>query len=488
MSLIEKSTTELVDLIKTKQTSAQEVVQAHLNRIEKYDDELGAFLTLRADESLAQAQKIDGKIAQGKEVGALAGIPVAVKDNINLEGCRTTCASKMLSEYSPPYSAHVCQKLQAADAIIIGKANLDEFAMGSTNESSALKVTRNPWQKKCVPGGSSGGPAVAVAAGLAPLGLGSDTGGSIRLPASFCGVVGLKPTYGMISRYGLVAFGSSLDQIGPFARNVEDAALLLSVVGGYDQRDSTSINKPLPDFSVSLANDIKGLKIGLPQEYFETEGLDEEVRQSVMKAVEFYKENEAEIINITLPNLKYAVATYYVICTAEASSNLARYDGAHYGHSTKEAEDIIELFSRTRDEAFGAEVKRRIMLGTYVLSAGYYDAYYLRALRVRNLIAKDFEKAFEQVDVIASPTSPGTAFGLGELVNDPLRMYLSDIYTISANLCAMPAISVPCGFAQNKLPISIQLMAARQKDDMLLQCAAMYERHADYRNQLAPLE
>ncbi|MCH7686856.1 MAG: Asp-tRNA(Asn)/Glu-tRNA(Gln) amidotransferase subunit GatA, partial [Planctomycetes bacterium] len=411
--------------------------------------------------------------------GKLAGLPVAVKDVLCTKGVPTTCASRMLQNFVPPYDAHVIERLKQADAVLIGKANMDEFAMGSSTENSAFQQTHNPWNLDHAPGGSSGGSAAAVSAQMVPLAVGSDTGGSIRQPASFCGVVGMKPTYGRVSRYGLVAFASSLDQIGPLANDVPGAAILLEVLAGYDCRDSTCVNLPVPEYSRTVEEPLSGLKIGIAGEHF-TAGLDPEVESAVRTALDVYKSLGAEIIEITLPHTKYAIAAYYLIAPSEASSNLARYDGVHYGHRAETFENMIDMYSATRGEAFGDEVKRRIMLGTYALSAGYYDAYYLKALKVRRLIHNDFQSAFETVDVIAAPVAPTPAFKIGELVNDPLAMYLTDIYTISANLAGLPAISIPAGFSSAGLPIGLQLIGPALQEEQLLQAARMFERETDW--------
>lgn len=472
MKVYELSAVALREKIAAGEIKAREAVDQLLARIEEFDGEIGAFVTVDAEGARARADEIDAGVAEGKISGRLLGVPIAIKDNICVQDMRTTCSSRMLAEFRPPYSAHVIERLLEEGAVIIGKTNLDEFAMGSSTENSALKQTRNPWNKECVPGGSSGGSAAAVAAGFVPLALGSDTGGSIRQPASYCGVVGMKPTYGAVSRYGLVAFGSSLDQIGPFARSVEDAALLLDVISGSDKRDSTSANEKL-SLSLDYNSDLSGLKIGLPREYFNTEGLSSEVKEAVIAATERLKEAGAEIKEVHLPMVRYAVGTYYIIATAEASSNLSRFDGVHYGHRCDNAADIIDLYSRSREEGFGDEVKRRIMLGNYVLSAGYYDAYYLRALKVRRKIAEDFDKALAEVDIIASPAAPTTAFKIGEKTSDPLSMYLSDIYTISANLAGIPGLCVPCGKDSSGLPVGLQLLTGNFKDDLLFKASSV---------------
>lgn len=457
--------------------SAKAVVETHLAMIEATNPRVNGLLTVCGEESLAAAERIDARVANGKKVGPLAGVPVAVKDNLCTAGVRTTCASKILENFIPPYNATVVEKLMKADAIIVGKANLDEFAMGSSTENSAFGVTANPWDLSRVPGGSSGGSAAAVAARMAPISLGSDTGGSIRLPASFCGTVGMKPTYGRVSRYGLVAYGSSLDQIGPMARNVADAALLLKVISGRDELDSTSVDRPVPAYEKSLDKPVTGLKIGVPVEFF-GEGLDAEVESAIRRGLEVYKAAGAKIVDVHLPHTEYAVACYYIVAVAEASSNLARYDGMHYGHRTSETGDLVETFRRTRAEGFGEEVQRRIMLGTYALSSGYYDAYYKRALRVRRMITSDFEAAFKQVHAIAGPVCPTPAFKLGEKMTDPLTMYLSDIYTISVNLAGLPAISIPAGYSKSGLPIGMQLIGPVFSEGKLLRIARMHESSA----------
>ncbi len=470
MKVYELSAVALREKVAAGEIKVREVVDQLLARIDEFDGEIGAFVSVDHAAVRSRADSIDAQIAAGNSSGRLLGVPVAVKDNICVEDVTTTCSSRMLETFRPPYSAHVVKKLLAEGAVIIGKTNLDEFAMGSSTENSALQQTRNPWNKEYVPGGSSGGSAAAVAAGFVPLALGSDTGGSIRQPASYCGVVGMKPTYGAVSRYGLVAFGSSLDQIGPFARTVEDAALLLDVISGADDHDSTSCADKLP-LSLEYTADMSGLSIGLPAEYFNTAGLAAEVKDLVIAAVDNLKAAGAVVKEVHLPMVKYAVGTYYIIATAEASSNLARFDGVHYGHRCEKPEDIIDLFSRSREEGFGDEVKRRIMLGNYVLSAGYYDAYYNRALKVRRRIAEDFAQAFEEVDIIAAPAAPTTAFKIGEKASDPLAMYLSDIYTISANLAGIPGLCVPCGKDSQGLPVGLQLLSGNFKDDLLFKAA-----------------
>jgi aspartyl-tRNA(Asn)/glutamyl-tRNA(Gln) amidotransferase subunit A len=471
--------------------SARQCCDQALQYIAERDAPLGAFLEQTADHARTQADAIDAASAAGEPVGPLAGVPIAIKDNICTTFGRTTCASRMLAEYTSPYNATIIDRIQAAGGVIIGKTNLDEFAMGSSTENSALQKTRNPWNTDCVPGGSSGGSTVAVAAGMVPIAVGSDTGGSIRQPASFCGVTGLKPTYGRVSRYGLVAYGSSLDQIGPLARNVEDAALLLGVLAGHDPRDSTSVATDVPNYAAALTDDALQsaagkLRIGVPREYFD-EGLDPETRAAVEAALETYRSLGARTVEVTLPHAPYAIAAYYLVATAECSSNLARYDGVHYGHRAAGADEILDLYSQSRAEGFGPEVKRRIMLGAFALSAGYYDAYYNKALKVRRLIKQDFDQAFTQCDVIAGPTAPAPAFRLGEKADDPLAMFLADIYTISANLAGIPALSIPCGFTSTNLPIGLQLMAPPFAEAPLLQAARLYERETDWHTATPPV-
>ncbi len=458
-----------------------EVTEGVLGRIAEHDSAIGAFISTFADYALLRARKVDERIARGEAVGALAGVPVAIKDNMCMREGATTCASKILENFHSPYDANVVEKLEAAGAVIIGKTNMDEFAMGSSTENSGLKQTVNPWDTSRVPGGSSGGSAAAVAADMCYASLGSDTGGSIRQPAGFCGVVGLKPTYGRVSRYGLVAYGSSLDQIGPFASDVGDAALMLNVIAGHDDRDSTSVSdemSPVEDYLANLEEAVAGLRIAIVPEF--NAGADEEVCGAIRSALEVYESLGAELVEIEMPHFGYATAAYYVIATAEASSNLARYDGVHYGHRTDNPRDYVEVYSKSRAEGFGDEVKRRIMLGTYALSSGYYDAYYLRALKVRNLIRQDFTKAFEKADCIMMPVSPTTAFKVGEKTDDPLQMYLADIYTIAANLSGVPGVSIPCGFDGKELPIGLQIMTPAFTEEKLLRIARMFEKQTDW--------
>jgi aspartyl-tRNA(Asn)/glutamyl-tRNA(Gln) amidotransferase subunit A len=444
--------------------------------IDRYDGAIGAYISTFRDTAAAAANRIDAQVAAGRQAGPLAGVPVAVKDNICTQFGSTTCGSRMLENFRPPYNATVVDRLLAAGAVIVGKTNMDEFAMGSSTETSALRRTVNPWDRRRVPGGSSGGSAAAVAAGMCFAALGSDTGGSIRQPAGFCSVVGLKPTYGRVSRYGLVAYGSSLDQIGPVTRSVRDCAVVMNVIAGHDPADSTSVDDetaPPGDCLSELERPLDSLRIGLVGAF--RTGADEQVLGAVGGAVDVYRSLGARIAEIDMPHLDYAIAAYYVIATAEASSNLARYDGVHYGHRSESAADYVEVYSKSRAEGFGSEVKRRIMLGTYALSSGYYDAYYLKALKVRNLIRGDFERAFEKCDCIVMPVSPTTAFTIGEKVDEPLQMYLADVYTIAANLAGIPAISVPCGFDDGGLPIGLQILSPAFTENRLLRIARMYE-------------
>lgn len=472
---------QLRDQIVTGQISSLEATKTVFERIRKLEPTIDAYISTYEDQALEAASDVDRRVEAGEPVGPLAGVPISIKDNMCTIFGATTCGSRILENFHAPYNATVVEKLLTADAILIAKANMDEFAMGSSTENSGLKQTVNPWDTTRVPGGSSGGPTAAVAARLCYAALGSDTGGSIRQPASFCGVVGLKPTYGRVSRYGLVAYGSSLDQIGPITQTVEDAALMLNVIAGHDPADSTSVDEttaPLCDYLEKLDQPIEGLRIAIAPQF--VAGADEQIQKAINDAVEVYKKLGAEIIEVEMPHLDYAIAVYYVIATAEASSNLARYDGVHYGHRTENPRDYIEVYSKSRAEAFGEEVKRRIMLGTYALSSGYYDAYYLKALKVRNLIRGDFIRAFGKSDCIMMPVAPTTAFKIGEKVDDPLQMYLSDIYTISANLAGIPGISIPCGFDEGDLPIGLQILAPTFTEDKLLRIARMYEKETEW--------
>ncbi len=468
---------QLVEQLRAGELSSREATQACLNRVEQVDGRLNAFISVDANDALAQADAADQSRTAGEDL-PLLGVPVAVKDVLAVRDQPLNCASKILGEFNSPYDATVIQKLREAGAVIFGRLNMDEFAMGSSNENSAFGPVRNPWNTDCIPGGSSGGSAVAVAADECIASLGSDTGGSIRQPAALCGCVGLKPTYGRVSRYGLVAFASSLDQVGPFTKDVRDAATLLQVIAGADERDSTNVPEPVPDYSTALSADVKGLRIGLPREY-QVEGLDPEVKAATDAAVKQLEGLGAEVKEISLPHTEYAIATYYIIATAEASANLARFEGVRYGARVDGA-DPEEMNRKTRGAGFGEEVKRRIILGTYVLSSGYYDAYYLRAQKVRTLIRQDFLKAFEEVDLIASPTTPTPAFKIGEKAGDPLQMYLSDIYTISCNLAGLCGISVSCGFSETGLPIGLQLLGKPFGESDLLRAAHAYEQATDW--------
>jgi aspartyl-tRNA(Asn)/glutamyl-tRNA(Gln) amidotransferase subunit A len=479
MSLITLSAGQLRDLLLRGEVSSVDVVCAFLDRITAVDGHVRAFLHMDREAALRQASGIDRRRATGEPVGAFAGLPVAIKDNLCAIGSPTSCGSRMLEGFRPPYDAHVIERLRKADAVLLGRTNMDEFAMGSSCENSAFHPTCNPWDLTRTPGGSSGGSAAAVAAGMAPLAVGSDTGGSIRQPAAYCGVVGMKPTYGRVSRYGLVAFASSLDQIGPFAGDVAGAAALLEVLAGHDRRDATSVDRVVPLYSQTVDTPLEGLRIGVVREHF-IEGLNPQVEQSVRDALDVYRALGAEVKEITLPHAAYAIAVYYIVAPCEASSNLARYDGVHYGYRAERFADLIDMYAASRAQAFGEEVKRRIMLGTYALSAGYYDAYYVKALKVRRLVREDFDRAFEQVDIIASPTTPAPAFKIGELIDDPLAMYLTDVYTISANLAGLPGISLPCGHSAGGLPIGLQLLAPPFEEERLLRAARMFERETTW--------
>ena len=505
MSLCYCSAIELLGKLNAGEITSVDLTRAFLDQIAAHDTTIHAFVRVNRDASLARAAEIDQRRRGGVSLGPLAGLPVAIKDNLCTRGEPTTCASRMLEHFSPPYDATVIARLKQADAVLIGKTNMDEFAMGGTTETSCFGPTRNPWDPSRVPGGSSGGAAASLAAGMVPLSVGSDTGGSIRQPASFCGVTGLKPTYGRVSRYGLVAFASSLDQIGPLGRTVADVALLLKVIAGHDPLDSTSADVPVPDYTQTVLTPLDGLTVGVVREHF-GEGLDGEVEAAVRQAVRVYQSLGAKVREISLPHSKYAIATYYIIAPSEASSNLARYDGAHYGYRTDETAMLAEwnaerrqlaasgdqraidgqdsllvrMYRRSRAEGFGAEVKRRIMLGTYALSAGYYDAYYLKALRVRRLIRNDFDQAFREVDVIAGPVAPTAAYTLGDKLDDPLAMYLGDLYTVSCNLAGLTGISIPCGFTAGGLPIGLQLQGPPMQEERLLRAAGMFQRATDW--------
>jgi aspartyl-tRNA(Asn)/glutamyl-tRNA(Gln) amidotransferase subunit A len=486
MSIIDRTAWELLADLANGHVSSVEVTRGFLDRVQRCDGEIHAFLACDADHALSQADAIDQKRRRGERLGRLAGLPVAVKDVLCTRGQRTTCASKMLARFVPPYDATVVARLKAADAVILGKTNMDEFAMGGSGENSSFGPTRNPWDISRIPGGSSSGSAAAVAARMSPVAIGSDTGGSIRQPAGLCGITGLKPTYGRVSRFGLVAFASSLDQVGPFAQTAQDAALVLETLAGHDPCDSTSLNVPVPKYTESITQPIAGLRLGVAREHF-GEGLDGEVERAVREAIRVYQSLGATVHDISLPHAKYAVATYYVIAPCEASSNLARYDGVHYGFRAEKDDEpdstdnpLVRMYQRTRAEGFGTEVKRRIMLGTYALSAGYYDAYYLKALKVRRLIRQDFDEAFKQIDLIIGPVSPTTAMKIGEKSDDPLGMYLLDLYTVSANLAGLPGIAFPCGFSRERLPIGVQLQGPALSEDRLLRAAHAFQQATDW--------
>lgn len=479
MDLCYLAISEAHRLLAKKEITSRELTQAVLDRVAAADGGIGAFLTVAAEEALAQAADADRRIAAGR-CGPLTGIPLAIKDAICTRGVRTTCGSRILERFVPPYDATVIGRLKQEGAVLVGKLNMDEFAMGSSTENSGFQPTRNPWDASRIPGGSSGGSAAAVAAGMCLGALGSDTGGSIRQPASHCGVVGVKPTYGRVSRNGLVAYASSLDQIGPMARRVGDAALLLNGIAGHDPADSTSAPLAVPDYAAALETGIEGLRIGIPREYAASEGVDPEVPAAVENAVRTLEALGAERVEVSLPHTRYAVAVYYVVASCEASSNLARYDGVKYGFRAEDAADLMHMYRRTRSQGCGAEVQRRIIIGTYCLSAGYYDAYYGRASKVRTLIVGDFRKAFERCDVIACPTAPTPAFRIGEKVDDPLTMYLSDIFTSSANLAGIPALSIPCGFSAAGLPIGLQLMGTHFGEETILRAAHHFEQATDF--------
>lgn len=486
MKLHELSAHRLHKLIKNREVSVQEIVTSLFQRIEKVEEKVKAFLFLYKKEALEEARKWDKRISQGEDIGPLSGIPIAIKDNICLDKKETRCASRILKGFYPPYAATAIERLKKAGVIFIGKTNMDEFAMGSSTENSAFQITRNPWNLETIPGGSSGGSAVAVASGEVPLALGSDTGGSIRQPAALCGVVGLKPTYGRVSRYGLVAFASSLDQIGPVTKTVRDSANLLQVISGKDEFDSTSLNYPVPDYSESLISELKGIRIGLPKEYF-IPGIEEEVKKRILTATKVLQGLGARIEEVSLPHTEYAVATYYLVATAEASSNLARYDGVGYGYRTKEKTNLIDMYKKSRQQGFGDEVKRRIMLGTYVLSKGYYENYYGKAQRVRTLIKEDLDKVFQDFDAVITPTSPTVAFKVGEKIDDPLKMYLSDIFTISANLAGIPGISILCGFNKDNLPIGLQILGKAFDEETVLRIAYAYEQNTEWHKRRAEI-
>lgn len=486
MELLKKTAVEIRKMLINKEVSVVELVEDTYKRIDSVEEKIGAFNSLTKEEAIETAKKVDEKIKNNEELPTLAGIPLALKDNINLKGYKTTASSKILENFVSPFDATVSIKLKENLIPVIGKTNLDEFAMGSSNENSAFKKVHNPYDLNKVPGGSSGGSAASVAAQESYLALGSDTGGSIRLPASFCGITGFKPTYGRVSRYGLIAFASSLDQIGPFGRCVEDVANLYYAISGNDKKDSTSLNLPVENPITTLKNDVKGLKIGVIKELL-TDDVDEDVKNAVMAAVKVYEKLGCEIKEVSLPLLKHSIGIYYIVATAEASSNLARFDGVKYGYRAKNPENLMDMYTRTRQEGFGDEVKRRIMLGTYALSSGYYDAYYKKAQQMRRLVKEDFDKVFKGVDVLVSPTCPNTAFEMGSRNDDPIKMYLTDVGTICANLIGAPAISIPAGFDRQGMPIGLHLIADCMKDNLLLQTAFNFERETDYNKQLANL-
>ncbi|MBF0491802.1 MAG: Asp-tRNA(Asn)/Glu-tRNA(Gln) amidotransferase subunit GatA [Deltaproteobacteria bacterium] len=479
MSLTQLTLAQLHEKIKSKEVSSKEATQAQFKRIRDLDSKVQAYLTLCEDAALKQAEALDSQISKGLEVKPLTGVPFALKDIFVTQGIQTTCASKILENYIPPYNGTAVQKLLDAGIVLTGKLNMDEFAMGSSTETSAYKKTRNPWDLERTPGGSSGGSSAAIAADLCFATLGTDTGGSIRQPAALTSTVGLKPTYGRVSRYGVIAFASSLDQVGPMTKEVRDAALVLNAIAGFDPKDSTSVNTPVPDYTKALTGEVKGVRIGIPKEYF-VSGMDKEIEESVREAIKVYEKLGAVCEEVSLPHTEYGVATYYIIAPAEASSNLARYDGVRYGHRSSKANTLEEMYRLSRSEGFGAEVKRRIMLGTYVLSAGYYDAYYIKAQKVRTLIRQDFEAAFKKFDVLLTPVTPNPAFKIGEKTSDPLAMYLSDIFTINVNLAGLPGMSLPCGFTRSGLPIGMQLLAKPFAEEKIFQAAYAYEQNTEW--------
>jgi aspartyl-tRNA(Asn)/glutamyl-tRNA(Gln) amidotransferase subunit A len=477
MELYELTIHELMDKLRAGETTSAEITASVFGRIDAVEKGVHAYITLMRETALAEAASADAAIKEGR-MGALTGIPLALKDIYCMKGVRTTCGSRILHNFLPPYDATVVEKLRAAGAVFTGKTNMDEFAMGSSTETSFFGATRNPWDLERIPGGSSGGSAAAVAAAECIAALGSDTGGSIRQPAALCGVVGMKPTYGRVSRYGLIAFASSLDQIGPFTKDVEDTAILMNVIAGYDPRESTSVPEPVPDYREFLGRGIEGWTVGIPKEYF-IAGIDPEVEAAVRRAITVVEKAGARCIEVSLPHTEYCLAVYYVIAPAEASSNLARYDGVKYGFRSEENRDLLDMYKKTRSAGFGAEVKRRIMIGTYALSSGYYDAYYKKASQVRALIKRDFDRVFTQCDALLTPTTPTPAFKVGEKTDDPMQMYLSDIFTISTNLAGIPGISVPCGFTAGGLPIGLQFLAGHFQEGRLIQIAGAYEKHAN---------
>ena len=485
MNITDLTVHELQEKLKNKELTVTEITDAYCDRIKEKEPEVEAFVTTYLDEAKEKAKKVEEKIQKGEMTGDFAGIPIGIKDNICMKGTKTTCASKMLENFISPYDATVIENLKEKNIISLGKLNMDEFAMGGSTEYSYFKKTKNPWNLNKVPGGSSGGSAAAVASNMVPWALGSDTGGSIRQPASFCGVVGLKPTYGLVSRYGLVAFASSLDQIGPITKDVEDAAILLNIIAGHDEKDTTSEETEKKDYTKCLKNDVKGLKIGVPKEFY-AEGINKEVKDTLYKSIERYKELGAEVEEFSLDVAKYSLATYYIIACAEASSNLGRFDGIRYTYRTKEYKNLKELYKKSRSQGFGPEVKRRIILGTYVLSSGYYDAYYKKAQQVRTLVMNEFNKAFEKYDVILTPTSPTVSFDIGSKSNNPLEMYLADICTVSVNIAGLPGISIPCGIDSKGMPIGMQLIGNRFKEETILNAAYTFEQDFKFREKYQP--
>ncbi len=485
MDITELTVHELQEKLKNKELTIKEITEAYINRINEKEKDVQAFVTELTDEAKKSAEEIQSKVEKGEITGEFAGIPIGIKDNICTKGIKTTCSSRMLENFVSPYDATVMEKINSENMIDLGKLNMDEFAMGGSTEYSYFHPTRNPWNLNKVPGGSSGGSAAAVASNMVPWALGSDTGGSIREPASFCGVVGLKPTYGLVSRYGLVAFASSLDQIGPITKDVQDAAMLLNIIAGHDKKDTTSSDRPKVDYTKALKNDVKGLKIGVPKEFF-GEGINEEVKEQLQKAIETYKELGAEVEEFSLDIAQYALATYYIIACAEASSNLGRFDGIRYTYRTKEFKSLKEIYKKSRSEGFGPEVKRRIILGTYVLSSGYYDAYYKKAQQVRTLVMNEFNKGFEKYDVILTPTSPTVAFDIGSKSNNPLEMYLADICTVSVNIAGLPGISIPCGVDKEGMPVGMQLIGNKFSEETILNAAYTFEQKIKFRENHKP--
>ena len=485
MNITELTVWELQEKLKNKELTITDITKAYVDRINEKEKDVQAFVTTLTDEAVLQSKDIQAKVEKGEITGDLAGIPIGIKDNLCTKGVKTTCSSKMLENFVSPYNATVIEKINNENMIDLGKLNMDEFAMGGSTETSYFKKTKNPWNLEKVPGGSSGGSAAAVAANMVPWALGSDTGGSIRQPSSFCGVVGLKPTYGLVSRYGLVAFASSLDQIGPITKDVRDSAMLLNIIAGHDKKDTTSVEVEKKDYTKALKNDVKGLKIAVPKEFF-GEGINEEVKSSLMKAIETYKELGAEVEEVSLDIAKYSLATYYIIACAEASSNLGRFDGIRYTYRTPEFSNLKEIYKKSRSEAFGDEVKRRIILGTYVLSSGYYDAYYKKAQQVRTLVTNKFNEIFEKYDVILTPTSPTVAFGIGEKSNNPLEMYLADICTVSVNIAGLPGISIPCGVDSQGMPIGMQLIGNKFCEETILNTAYTFEQKIKFRENYKP--